>query len=308
MCAHGEHAGDAEGTRLFVARVGCRCLAGNDRREGFDRALKDLSDGVLGGHRLRQSQQRAGDSGLASLGFQQPSRLEGDGGVRGQHLEQAPIVFVELGEPELRQHDHAHDLVTRDHRDGEHRFQQVVVGPRDRDGELDLPCVRRQQGGLGERDVPGDPLPEPRHERGEGLGRVVGEQLTPEGDREQRVTVGLEQVDPAVVVVDDRPELSGDRGRDLLDIAEHVERGREVVQHVQLGDGTDVVAQPLRLWSRCLCHGSPRRVGDEGMLSRAHPPGPISAVVARCLNRVGSDASLVEREPARRNRGRGRSG
>ncbi|TMK91566.1 MAG: DUF3263 domain-containing protein [Actinobacteria bacterium] len=30
------------------------------------------------------------------------------------------------------------------------------------------------------------------------------------------------------------------------------------------------------------------------MLSRAHPPGPISAVVARCLNRVGSDASLVE--------------
>ena len=129
--------------------------------------------------------------------------------MRGQDLEQATIVFVELGESKLRQHDHAYDLVARDHGDGQHRFQQVVVGPRDRDGELDLPGVGGEQGGLGERDVPGDPLAEPGHEGGEGLGRVIGEQLTPEGDREQRVTVGLEQVDPAVVVIDDRPELGG---------------------------------------------------------------------------------------------------
>ena len=309
MRAHGEHAGDAEGARLLVARVGRGRLTGDDRRDGFDRALEDLSDGVLGGHRLRQPQQRAGDPSFASLGFEQPSRLECNGSMRGQDLEQATIVFVELGESKLRQHDHADDLVARDHGDGEHRFQQVVVGPRDRDGELDLPGVGGEQGGLGERDVPGDPLAEPGHEGGEGLGRVVGEQLTSEGDREQRVTVGLEQVDPAVVVIDDRPELCGDRRRDLLDIAEHVERGRQVVQHVQLGDGPDVVAQPLRFWSRCLCHGSPRRVGDEGMLSRAHPPEAISAVVPRCLNRVGSGASLVEREPTRRNRcPRGRSG
>ena len=189
-----------------------------------------------------------------------------------QDLEEPLIVLVELCEPQLRQDDHTDDLVPRDHRDGDHRFEQVVVGSGDRDRELDLTSIRGQQGGLRERDVAGDPLAQLRHECGEGLGRVLGEQLAPERDREQGVAVGLEQVDPAVVVVDDRSELRRDRGCDLLDVAEHVERGRQVVQHVQLRDGTDVVSQSLRLCSRCLCHGSPRHLGDRDPCS--HPERP----------------------------------
>ena len=38
------------------------------------------------------------------------------------------------------------------------------------------------------------------------------------------------------------------------------------------------------------------------MLSPEQLPVAISAVAERCLNRVGSDASLVEREPARHDR------
>ena len=74
---------------------------------------------------------------------------------------------------------------------------------------------------------------------------VLVEQLAAERDRRQGVSVGLQQVDPAVVVVDDRAQLGRDRLADLADVIEGVQGRGQVVQHVELRTPTETLAAGL---------------------------------------------------------------
>ena len=56
------------------------------------------------------------------------------GGEAGVDHEQPQVVVGELVEAELGEHEDAEDLVVEDHRREEHRFVEVVLGPRDRVG------------------------------------------------------------------------------------------------------------------------------------------------------------------------------
>ncbi len=53
------------------------------------------------------------------------------GGDRGVDLEQTQVVGAELVQSQLRQDDHAEDVVLEQHRREEQRFVEVVLGARD---------------------------------------------------------------------------------------------------------------------------------------------------------------------------------
>ena len=227
-----------------------------DRRHRLERLLEDVADAPLGGQRLGKVQERPRRLRRLPLGAEQVGVLEGDRRVRGQHLQQALILFVELPVAELRQDDHADDIVAADHRDREHRLEQVLLGAVDRDGERDLARVGGQQRFAGERDGAGDALADPGDEALEVLALVLGEELAAERDRQQQVLRRVHQVHAAVVVVDDRAELRGDRGADLADVAERVQGRGEAVQHVELRHGPGSVRRgpELPVVVRCVSH------------------------------------------------------
>ena len=77
-------------------------------------------------------------------------RLRGEARV---DLEEAQVVGAELAQAELREHEHAEDLVLEQHRREEHRFVEVVLGARDR---LGARVGRRVVEALGD-PVLGDP-------------------------------------------------------------------------------------------------------------------------------------------------------
>ncbi len=105
---------------------------------------------------------RAIDASAASrVGAQERGVAERDPGVRGQDLEDALVPFVEHAVAEARQDDDADHVVADDHRYGEHRLEEVVLGAGDRDGDIDLPRIR------GEERLP--PL---RHGTGDALARA----------------------------------------------------------------------------------------------------------------------------------------
>ena len=82
------------------------------RAVGADSSTMRSSDLVeaLGSRELAaELEQRGRALGLAPRGLVEAGVLERDGGVAGEHLEQADVVLVELVEAELRDHDHADD-------------------------------------------------------------------------------------------------------------------------------------------------------------------------------------------------------
>jgi len=81
--------------------------------------------------------------------------------------------------------------------------------------------------------VAGDALADLRDQLLGCLGLVLGE-LSAKGDRPQRETVLEQEVDPAVVVVDQRLELGRDGLADRGDVVQRVQPRRQGVQHPQL--------------------------------------------------------------------------
>ncbi len=66
-----------------------------------------------------EAEQRGGTFRLAARRLVETCVLDGDGGVAGQHLEQADVVLVELIEAELRDDDHADDASAVPQRHGQ---------------------------------------------------------------------------------------------------------------------------------------------------------------------------------------------
>jgi hypothetical protein len=254
----------AEGAGLVLAHVRRDGAGRHEVGDRLHRLAEDLVDRVESGQRLREPQQRRRGLRRLALGLEELRVADGDRRVRGQHLEQPPVLLVELPVPEARQHDRADRLGPGQHRHRQHGFEDVV-GARDHDGEVDLAGVGREQALLRGGHPPRDAL---AHLGGEVVDRllaVLGGDVAAERDRQQRPSVGLEHVHAAVVVVDDRAELGRDGGADLLHLVQAVELGGEAVQHVQLGDGPDRIPsqRPCRLVHR-LDHARllPRRAYD----------------------------------------------
>ena len=60
--------------------------------------------------------------------------------------------------------------------------------------------------------------------------------------RDRAEVVSVAEEDAAVVVVDQLPQLVGDRGADLVDLEQPGELARDAVEHLQVGDRADVCA------------------------------------------------------------------
>ena len=134
--------------------------------------------------------------------------------MAGEHLEQAQVVGVELVEPELGENEHADDGRAVAQRHGEQRFldpgRALDVLP-----DAAVGGVAGEERLAGRGDVTGDADPDLRHEHVE---RRLGalRQVATKRDRPEVVPVAEEEA--AVVVVDQLPELVGDRGADLVDL------------------------------------------------------------------------------------------
>ena len=158
--------------------------------------------------------------------------------MAGQHLEQAQVVRVELVETELRHDDHADNGGPVAQR---HRQQRLLDARRAGDPEADA-AVRRVTGQerlARERHVARDTLADARLEH---VHRRPGRrEVAPEGDRAQIVAVADE--DATVVVVDQQPELVGDRRADLRDVVQPAQLRRDAVQHLQVRDRAELGAR-----------------------------------------------------------------
>ncbi len=158
--------------------------------------------------------------------------------MAGEHLEQADVVLVELADTELGDDDDAAHARAVFQRHGDDRLVDVVRA-RNRDGEVAVHGVLEQEGAAGLGNPAGEAFPELAGEILGALLRVLAERAL-EGDREEGVAVG--DVDPAVVVVDQAAELVHDHGADLAHVVQAVQAAGEALQHLQVGDGTDVLA------------------------------------------------------------------
>jgi hypothetical protein len=189
---------------------------------------------------VEEVEQRGGTFRRLVLDVQQSGVLERDGRVRGERFQQPHVLLVELMDAELREHDDAHQTVAMDHGHGDHRLLDVVrAGYRDGEGVgVRVRCVVR---GPALRDVPGDPLPDMRDQLVERLVLVLP-QGPPEGDGQQRDAIGVHQEDPAVVVVDEGPELVRDGFADLTDVVQAAELRRERLERAQVRHRADLAA------------------------------------------------------------------
>ena len=174
-----------------------------DRQHG-----RDALDVLLQRQCRAQLEQRLRDVGRLLLLGDQAHVLAGDGGVRGDHLEQAQVVVVEPGQTLLAEHDHAHGSVLGHHRRHQHRLVDRF-GARDLDAE-----------GHGRRVVDPQRLPRLEHAAGDALADrdhqildvLAGVDLAHahQRGRQQQVSVLRDDVEPARVVVDQRVQLPDD--------------------------------------------------------------------------------------------------
>ncbi len=133
---------------------------------------------------------------------------------------------------ELREHEHAEDLVLERHRGEEHGLVEVFLGARDRVGPRVDRRVRQVLGDTMLSDPAGDALAELDHQLLGGLVDVLAD-LTLHGDRDQ--VLALEPVDPDVVVVDQLPKLGRDREADLADARQPRQADAELLDRLELG-------------------------------------------------------------------------
>lgn len=252
-------ADEAERAVGGIPEVGRREPAGRDLGHGLGHAGQDGLGIVRAGQRLGEAEQRRGRLRGLALPGEEPSVLEGDRGVRGEDLDHPDVLVVEPIDAEAREHDRARHPLADLHRDDEDRL--LGLG---RPGDLHADRIAQGIGsvvGLAERDrVPGEALPHVGHELLVGLALVLGE-LAPERDRLERPPVLGEQVDAAVVVVDEGLQLGGDRLRDLTDVAEAAQAQRQAVEHPELRGGARLGWRAGRpaCGAACPCHGGAPR-------------------------------------------------
>ena len=161
-------------------------------------------------------------------------RLDRRGGLVGQDREDSDVGEIELVKAQLRERDHARHSLVVPHRHDDHRFLELV-----RAGDRHAPRVGVRVGHEQRAAVGGDPAGEPfAHLQAEVLesDRLVAV-VTGGHDRDE--VVGLAQdVDPAGVVVDDRPDLVGHGLRDGADGRAAGHPGRGALGDLQLGHPT----------------------------------------------------------------------
>ena len=224
---------------LLVATIGDDGRPVDDRRHGGDDTREHAGDVPGAAERLRQTEQRRRRLRRFAFLLQQAGVLVGDGCVRGEDLEHPLVILVELIGPQVREHDDAGHLVSDLEGYGQERFVDLV-------GALDLhaPIVVEGVGRVvrlpGDRGVAGDALADLRDQLLGRLGLVLGE-LSAKGDRPQREAVLEQEVDPAVVIVDQRLELGRDGLADRGDVVQRVQPRRQGVQHPQLRHGAQLV-------------------------------------------------------------------
>jgi hypothetical protein len=250
-----EQPGEPEVAGVLIADVE-RDRGGIDqRRHGFDRSLQDVAGRPELGQLLRESEERRRRLRRLSFRLQELRVGDRDRGVGCEDLEEPLVLFIERAVAEAREDDHTLDRLADRHRDGEHRFQDVF-GVRDLDGERHEPRIRGQDGGPMFRDPPGDALPDLSDQLLERLVRVLVEDLASERDGQQSPPVFLHHVDPAIVIVEDRSELFGDRGSDLRHVVHARQGGGHAVQHVELCDEAEISRRRGCLFDVIAsCHG-----------------------------------------------------
>ena len=211
-----------------------------------DQAAESVGDALEDAARVERRQQRLGDLEELPLTAQlllqrqcllaEAHRRVGVrhrlGGQAGVDHEQAQVVVGEPVEAELREHEHAEDLVVEDHRREQHRFVEVVLGAGDGRGA-------RVGGGISQPlgdPVLGDPAGDALTQRHPQLvGRLVDvlADLAEHRDRDE-VTVD-EPVHPGVVVVDELAQLGRDRLADLGHARQAAQAGAELLDRLELG-------------------------------------------------------------------------
>ena len=218
--------------------------AAENARCARGRALGNVRDARCLGELAREREEGLRTFGLTPLRFVQTRVLECDRGMTGHDLEQPEIVGVELVQAELRDHDdsgHARPVLQW------HREKRLLDlgGALDLLSELVLCSVADQQRDPGLGDTAGDPAADVRRQE---LGRVAryrtGE-VTAKRDEHEIVVVAKEHA--AVVVIDQEPELVGDREPDLRDVVEARQLPGEALEHLQVRDRAHVVAVDRRL-------------------------------------------------------------
>ena len=211
---------------------------GRDRTNGFGEHGLHV---VRARERLRELQELASNLRRVSLPFEQARVLDRDGGVGRQDLEEPHVLVVELGDAELRERHRADHVAPVAH--GHHDERLVHVRrARDVDGRRILGGVGRIVGLARLGDAPGDAGAERDQQRLEGLALVLRE-LPAERDRDEHLAILGEQVDAAVVVLDDRVQLGRDRLADLPDVVQLVQALGQAVEHAKLRERPQLIGE-----------------------------------------------------------------
>ncbi len=211
-----------------------------------DEPFESLGDALQDAARVELGQDRFGD--LEELALATELLLEGErlfaesfGRIGVGHRlrreagiddEEPKVVIGELVEPELREDEDAEHAIVEDHRREEHRFVEVVLGPRDRRRARVRGRIAEVLGDAMFGDPAGDALAqgEPEH-----VGRLV-DVLTDLAEHRHGDEVLTDQsVDPGVVIVDQLAELAGDRLADLVDAREPAEASPQLLDRLELG-------------------------------------------------------------------------
>ena len=221
-----------------------------EARRQLDRALEDLVERLGGRQPPAEVEQRVGDVervlgplGLEPLCLVEARVLDRDGRVAAEHLEQADVVLVELGDAELGDDDRADHPRAVAERDGDHRLVHVVRAG-DRLGEVAVERVVEQDRLAGACGTARDPLADAAAER---LDALLGVRVEVAAPRHGDEVVALDDVEAAAVVVDEHPELVDDRLADLADVVQPVQLAGEALEHLQMRDRADVAARGARV-------------------------------------------------------------
>ena len=254
----GRDPGLARLPRLEV--VGGVDAAGGDRRQDLGRRVHDLDRDVVAADqpaepvgdaledaaRVEGGQDRFGDLEELALAAQlllererllaQPFGRVGVGHRLGGQArvddEQPQVVVGEAVEPQLREDEDAEDLVVEDHRRQEHRFVEVVLGPRDRVGARIRSRVAQVLRDPVDRDPAGDAL---AHRHPELVRRLVDVFADLAKHRDGDEVLADHPVDAGVVVVDQLAQLGRDRPADVGDARQAAEARAELLDRLELG-------------------------------------------------------------------------